>query len=762
MVNPYPKETPSQLLKRVVQLPDTNWTSATLPVTSFYPIEQILFRSLFHRQILGNIWTPGGTTTGIYRYLRCGVRVTVKLNSTQYHQGTLLASWLPVQIASGPLNATYTTKGFLASMPQTVILSASTQDQCTIHIPFMGTYPHHDMLDFGAAQDAFFILAVLNPLTTSSPSVVDTVPVSIFLELEDIETYGYLPPSDETLKGMTHHSVSVADGMFASTNSKDVRNVEAQTKDNQGISAKPKTTLTGIFPILRSIPWVSTVIDIGKMIFANLDKPTTDQALTLIAERPHRGHTQMNGLDYTEPLSSYTSYQVTKRIMLESSDQPVCMYVQKPALFYTTQASNAGVIIQLPVHPMKYASSSRTEPDYLAFGTSMFQYWRGGIKFMVQFVGTPFYSARFKISISHTYPTIPTSTGNGTGYTSRIIDVKGDAWTDFVVPSLTPNVWNNRSLAVDPRGFSWMSIELLTNVQGSSLPATAFYYINIWRAAASDYQLAQAVPAEDWDTGSFEVDMSTMTHQTSITQQFSKNTDGVQTQSMGMMETGISMADTSTTLTDLCKRFVPHQPSTTGPYSYPQQDLTLSTFSRDAFHILAFAFLFWRGSRRLKSATTDYYATIPPGNTFSYATSRQDGQPMVLDNVNPGTSATVPWYCQRLMSNAHPFTSFSPSPGQLDNPVDAFQNTAFSAQNWIAAGDDFQYIFPLPPIITLFLPTQSPPPPYRPLSELPVIQGKTESKTVTTTTTTTTALAPATQPKPPVRLTTAQKHPLFH
>jgi hypothetical protein len=682
-VNPYPDESPEKLLKRTVQLPELTWSGGGL-ITCFHVLDQIQFNSKIHRDIIGNLFSPGTrTAAGLYRYLRCGIKITVKVNSTPYHQGTLMVGWFPWQMGLSNVSSLWSRPPNMASFEHTMILSASSQEQATLHIPFMSTLPHHDLLNPYATQDPIFVIRPLNPLTTSSPTVVDAVPINVFAELENIEIYGYLPPNYSTSERFEKNS---SEGARVGAN-KITRNTEAQAKDKQGQSTQPKK-LTEIVPVIRTIPWLSTLIDVGKWLFSNLDKPTTDQGLTFTQNRPHRGHTLLNGIDFTEPLSSFTSYQVTKKMGIESSDIPVVHYAAKPALFYTTSAITKGIILQLKVHPMIYASSTRVEPDYLAFATAMHQFWRGGIKFVIQFVGTPFYSARFKISVTHTYPTVPAGTGDGTGYTSRIVDVKGDAWTSFIVPSLTPHLWNNRDITRDPAGYSWLVIELLTDVQGSSLPSQAMYYINIWRAAAEDYQLAHHVAAENWDT--FEKNCS-------VGERFRDKALGVQTDSKGCVEEGIFMADTTSTLSDLCKRMVPHKPDSTGPYSYPQQDSALTYFSRDAFHMLQYGFLFWRGSRRMKvTDNSSYFVTLQPGESYPAGLVRLDGSPLVLFNDTLNTSATIPWYCQELMS---PSISLQGEATRNTNyPVDSTSNSINPL--WIAGGDDFAYYFPVPPQIT--------------------------------------------------------------
>lgn len=683
-INPYKEETPTQLLQRVVQLPDLTWTTGSGIITVIRPLRAIITNSPIHQQVLGLKAATLGSTAGMYRYLRCGFKLIIRVNSTQFHQGTIMVNWLPKQAGGTSLYSTVVANS--ASIHNTVILSASKQDSATIHIPFMGTYPHHDLAGVQTKiQDVYVFIRVLNPLLTSSAAVVDSIPITVFLQMEDIELYGYLPTV-----AMTAFTGERPFKEQSSQQAKTTTNSEAQAKDNQGQSAPGPLNI--IKPIIRSIPIVGDAIDLVKGLVANLDKPSTDQVTTFTMPRYHRGHTLLTGADYCEPLTSFPSYQVTKQFSIHNSDMKVTDYAQMPALFYTTTCTTKGVILTLNVHPMVYGSSTRTEPDFLAFATSFFTYWRGGIKFLIQFVGTPFYSARFRISVSHTLVAPSGGAGDGTGYTSRIVDAKGDAWTEFTVPYLTPQIWSMTNQTKNGPAQSYLIIELLTDVQGSSLPATALYYVNIWRGAASDYQLSQLRPGQDLTP---LPENRPFKEQSSLVDVWKGPADAVQTQATGSQESGICMADQSSTITDMCKRFVPHTFPTTGaPYSYPWYDYSVPL--RDPFHTWAQSFVFWRGSRRLKLSDSEFFTIVPPGGTYADGVASRDGGAIALDSSSSTQSATVPWHCQFIaaVSDIRLYQDADTIPAL---PIDGICSTT-GLPYWIAGGDDFMYLWPLPPI----------------------------------------------------------------
>lgn len=259
-------------------------------------------------------------------------------------------------------------------------------------------------------------------------------------------------------------------------------------------------------------------------------------------------------------MSAYPKFDVSKDMGMESSDMEVKAYASRPALLTQLSITTAGVVFQYNAHAMVYQSSIRTEPDFLAFAASQYTYWRGSIKLMFHFIGTPFFSCRFKVSVTHSGVAPSGGTADGAGYYSRVVDVKGDAICTITVPYLHKEVWRRTNWALEETlwdgDFTYVTVEALTDVQGAAIPSDAIYYCNVYRASGPDFQLAEQQKARNIGLTSQREQALNTTYkkQCSINQKFKEPFEGVSEISTGSTETGLLMADTASTISDSIKR----------------------------------------------------------------------------------------------------------------------------------------------------------------------------------------------------------------
>jgi hypothetical protein len=690
-----PNETPTGIITRNVLVGTYSWTSASTSIVAMDPLLALVNSSLTVQKVLGDL----DTIPPLYRYLRCSWKITVRVNSTPYHQGTLAAYWQP------PMNAVVVySSPFEFMMCRPVILSASLQDSAEIEIPYISHKPHIDLLNYTSLVDTpKFSVRVLNPLLTSSSSVTDTVAVSIFLQMMNPQLYAYIPVPPP-IPNKSNSSRKVMQSQSSGQN-KHKQNKEAQTKDKKGLSAA--SVVDAISPITNSVPLMTPLLKLGASLFDNLDKPSTDQSVTFVATRRMRGHTMLTGVDYCEPLSQFPAYSVAKDMDMPNSDMKVVEYAQIPSLFYMTTAVNAGVVATLPISPIKIATSQTLKPDYLMFATMQYQYWRGSIRYLIHLVGTAFYSCRFRFSISYSLSP-PTTIEEGSAYHSKIVDAKGDAWTTITVPYLSPTIWSKVSAQADHT--MWLTIEALTDVQGSSLPADAIYYVNIYRAAGNDYQLACLRRGDQTPWSTSMQATKDMKSQCSLVNKFAESFDPITDGSHGMQEHGLLMGDTSSTISDTLKAFYPTNAT---KISFPEASGTTLNWP---VHRWALGFAFWRGSRRIRTMTSATFAGMqsPTGN-FTVASSAllsMNEPTSLLSTVIPWYS-TVAWY--PTISNGVPATLAT----MTDQPIDIVTTDTDGTTLWFSAGDDFTYLWPVPPLLTFVQPT----PVVEVTSTAPVIKG---------------------------------------
>jgi len=722
-LNPYPTETPSVILGRVVQVLGANWTGSSTLIANLIPLTSITNNSQAHQNIIGNL-AASTPFTGMWRYLRCNFRVTIKLNSTYYHQGSIVAGWIPPGFPQSVLSDPTIACGLNG-----VIISAAQQDEVTLDIPYMSPRPHFDLQDINTpAACPVFFMSVVNPLLTSNSAISEAIPINVFMQMTEISCYGPIPPGitvtvskyqkkEQWMKREMSdprnnskyeaepdkpqvvtqdpgpNGPSTGAAVVKAVN-KNKQAKEAETKNQVGLTALQKGLgIVGSF--LRKIPFVGSVIDIGAAILTNLDKPTSDGSIQYVWSRPNRGHTMVSGADFSEVLAPFPECSVSKKVDLVTSDMPASSYCQIPNLLISYTVTTAGRIGVIANHPMQFPSGGRTLPDYMMFASSFYQFWRGSIKYLIHFVGTPFYSCRFRIVLAHTETPASGTVTDYTGYYVRIIDVKGDAWVKFEVPYLAPRIWGVTTYIAPPNDWNLLIIEAMTNVIGSSAPADAVYYVNVYRAAGSDYQLACPTtsnlsvlnPSLDSD-GAIVKRKHYMNRECSLNSTFKERFGGFKENSHGAAESGFMMADTSSSLSDLCKRYV-SKGTPSGQESFP--NTTVSDATNTAFYGLQFGFAYWRGSRVVKENATPTFILDDLDGTYG------QGNAMVMANTDT-VMARIPWYG---LESWVPTAVTQPNVmSNLAYPPDI--NGEFA---YIAGGDDFIYIYPIPFCFTLTPPS---------------------------------------------------------
>jgi len=372
----------------------------------------------------------------------------------------------------------------------------------------------------------------------------------------------------------------------------------------------------------------------------------------------------------------------------------VVQYCQKPLTYYQGILTTAGNHAVITVHPMFYNNGWRTEPDFLALGTSFYSYWRGSIKYLFHFVGTPFYSCRIKISVHHSATGI-TTTGEGTGFYSKVVDIKGDAFVEFTVPFLQKRMWGFTQMSADDNDETQIILEALTDVQGSSLPASASYYFTIYRAAGPDYQLGLFSKWRNLTPAS-----EVFEKQCSIAQKFREPFEGISPLNTGFIESGVCMADTSSTITDCCRRYCRIATTTRNRLTYPCGSGQPSIFYEGPFLFWSRFFAFWRGGRRLRlmdfsQPSVSLDGLWSPPDTVS---SPFDGQGVTTTSNADFWNVTVPYYSSTAWSYAMGVPSYTPG---FDDPETAKPwNPPSSYNYWLAAADDFVFLYPIAPVIT--------------------------------------------------------------
>jgi len=482
--------------------------------------------------------------------------------------------------------------------------------------------------------------------------------------------------------------------------------------------------------------------------------------------RPFHDLCVAKNLDYSTTVSLYPNPSISLAISgCTNSFMSPTEVARIPMLHDQFQVTTAGTAYTLEVHPSAWYISgvNETQPDFLAIATSGFRFWRGSIKFLLHFVGTPFYSVRVKIIIS-VNPSAETNLQHG-DHPGRILDIKGTTWVEVMVPYIDDQVWRYTNPLYDTSYSTTLYVYVMTDVQGSSAPAAATFYVNLWRAAGEDFQLTWPCDSSvlDGDDGNIFYGDATSEQRRGMNaaagskHRISKKKSMRGNSQMDVQEVfkhafcctidntkfttekHFISSEHGYTISDLMKR---PQIINDDSYFYTYPDTVEGTpdgyYSRSPMGIWSHCFLVWRGGRRyllypnvigyqgvtVNAPPVQHLTNLNPLNlNFVYGASPPNfigmggtGWYDLMSGSNPEAntlSINVPWVTNVPFCYTDSYLGFTPpttSPATLATknmtieqlPFDAwFSGVVPAGQTYMYTGEDFEMLWLTPPIVTI-------------------------------------------------------------
>lgn len=570
IANPFPVDQPLELLQRTYQIANITWTPVYTGSTYYFP--GAFFSNVTLNQVLSR-----------FAWFRANVHIEIKMQSTPFHQGSLVVGWLPC-----PGTATFNTLQQISGYDCTV-LSASVQDTCSYDIPYLNPI---DWIPgtIGSPLDASIagiFIKQLNPLTATSANVPLSVPVMIFASFKDIQVTGYRSQMK--------------------TGSPFKKNNEAHAKQQQGLDAK--TIVSAGSQLLRQVPVLgqiySPIADAINNFAGDLAKPVSTEANCNMLTPYYNDVNQAAGLTNATTLSLYPNpvlKQAPNMFGMETSHISVSGLAQRPLLYDTAIFNGTDVVWEAAVQPDTLGGTV-TGRDYLASMAAIHRYWRGSVKYLVHFCMPAFYSCRVRFSIDYMGGGAPQDYGD---LMTRLVDVKGDTWEEITVPYLQRTTWSDRTMNAFP---PFLKIFQFTPIVGSSDPTTPIMYVNIWRAGGEDIQFSGLLDTDTitpYAAPSARTKSGVPTSQMHVGSRFKKAFPGINKGETLSVEKSLTMSEVTGTVADVLKR---HQlvPSNAGTLPHNMTPVT------SPFAYLTRFFMFWRGGRIQRRIHYDANAVAATG-----------------------------------------------------------------------------------------------------------------------------------------------------
>jgi len=534
----------------------------------------------------------------------------------------------------------------------------------------------------------------LTPLGRGTDSVTDTVSIQVYASFTEPEVAGFIAQSGGVGKMKR----------------------EARDKAKDGTLVQVNSIVDSVKEVLDKVPIIGGLIENFGSILGLFDKPVNVEMVQPITQSLMRDLSMGKGADNSNPLSliPLSNVKFDFSLLGETTDILTIKHViQTPMLYDVYQFNTANTLTFYDVRPQIVEN----DDDYLAFMSKFFQFWRGSIKFMLNFYCSTFTSARFRVSVLYSATVL--TDDNGGDVVSRVIDVKGDTHIKLTVPFLYQTMFRKIN---DHISYPKLQIQLLSPIIGPSVDTDPQIYLTIWRAAGEDMVFNQqtnwidplTTSKEDLKRKSNDVDdtdsddlfaiekdlrEASFEAQMDPQKEFKKTFDPIIEGSFFVHEQGTISGERIELISDMIKRYIYIASDISGfnIYQVPSPSAGLN----GAYFQMGNIFKYWRGSRRakvyLQSVT---YGSWPLYGLYMQTTAAAPSDPgngltVTTPFVWPVLEAEIPWYCTLPFIPVN--TTVTPVVAAGDNPVGISFLTPdmddTPIQYYASAGDDFSYGF---------------------------------------------------------------------
>jgi len=692
--NPFEDQTPTRILTRFYKVYEFNITPSFSNEILKFPA--LLFEIPVIKDALSSFY-----------YFRSDVEISVKLSSTPYHQGAMMAAWTP------DTDQDYNDDigGLSAFNPMVLNYSSSDAIDMTFHWVKPDMWTQANPLAPGSdASIGRLYLVPLVPVTSTSGSLL--IPCTVFARFKNPQVAGFIVPS--SFKDQTTTNQNSRPRREAVAKGKAQMDMKPTRPQNGGVSGeqaeKSETGLqvasagaSVIAPLFKSIPIIGDVYQeiasTVKTVADFLDKPRSLQVAAKMVPFVGTDLSMGAGLDNSDRLSLYpTSRLATKGIFEQgcfNTKNSTAQLAGIPMLHHKIIFTGSTTADTLGLHPNYrgfYNGLNRAElgrPDYFMYVASCYRYWRGSIKYLLHFITDAYTTARYRISY-YIDPTTDTATGGD--FPSIIIDVKGSTLTTVQVPYLwhtpyRPYQWLS---SVNELKFPSIKIEQITTSVAFSTAPPLITCI-IWRAAGEDVQfngLTECSLFIDTPEETPKPKTAKGKAQMNVQRKFTDKFEWIGCECTGAKEQGYVTSESNGPIIDTMRRYVSRIPGA----DYANFAFTDFVYSEDdkwrpPFYAFMRLFRYHRGSLR-------YKGIIDPAAHVSIAAMARQGTTTIdgsagmtwTTQIKPILEWELPYYAARPYN----FSSFMGSTSVLYENEPANCATDTLTNELISAGEDFQ------------------------------------------------------------------------
>nr|WPV63396.1 MAG: capsid protein [Jingmen bat picorna-like virus 3] len=638
----------SEVLNREYPLATIPWTSSHASNTGigFYNFPEVIFNQTFIAEKIRN-----------FRNFKAGVRVSIRMSSTQFNYGRIMCAYIPDVVDDPYYDDRTATLEILSGFPH-VIVSASSSEIAVLDIPFIHFNRAIDVTSTDSGKRMGQIrFKVLNPLTNIN-GVATTADIFVTAQFINTELYvPYTPTSNKRRDPHYHTKESVA-------------------KSKEGIISGALQSAADTAAKIEKAPFIdklSSLYKVGSsvasaMSIIGLDKPTTLQRTAVDKINPYSDIANARGIDTSVKLGidPENGISTIPNVGGVSHDEMDLNYIAgTPMLFKIMTFGNTD-----PIGTVKTIVENNLHnlaPTYASFLVDLSYCYSGGIKVKLYISASNMHAARIVLFLNN-QPT------NWQTCYHRVFDVQGDTEIEVTLPYTSVELAHPGDNS--PQTFY---AELLSYSQSQETINTPIY-MNVYVSAASDFKIYGPVDRLVALESNPRLD-------------FGKEFQPLHPSMTGFDHHGFIFGEEIKSYRDFIHRYVPIKRVGTSPVSIYEGTGNIGPGGFTGLELYGQIFRFHRGSIRFKLIQNDdskrAVAFGRPSDSPNYYLGNT-----LSTGVNPLLEFEVPYYEYRLFKETFRnhelcFTATGPA---VDDETYMLK----------AAGEDFSFHFLQPPLIYLF------------------------------------------------------------
>jgi hypothetical protein len=421
-----------------------------------------------------------------FRFFKGGVRLMVRMTSSKFLYGKIIVQYEPIADGYAIETNVYRMSGY----PH-FIVSASASEAAVFDVPFVSMYRALNIQSHGDAEIGRFNIRVLNPLTNISGEV-STAQIAVFAQFLEAELF--LPVDSLVVESSGGSYAWTGKDYSDSMGSPGLQNngymsakhkgAEGRAKAKTGLISSTLDSTASLAGNLSCLPFVGDSAKMASLVakgssrvfkMMGLSKPTSTAATQIMRINPNSDLNYGKGVDLAPKMAMDPENAISTNPIvggIDADEMNLSFVMQTPRLI--------NIITELPAStPIAIMRMTRYDANvcYVDQIAQLFKYWSGSFKCKVYITASLMHAVRLVFYMGR-----GVNADWQTCY-HRVVDVQGDTEVDMTLPYTAQNALN---LADDTYS---VYVKILAWSQADS-SATTPIYLDVYKAAASDFQVA--------------------------------------------------------------------------------------------------------------------------------------------------------------------------------------------------------------------------------------------------------------------------------